>query len=126
MTKQILVVDDEESLRDLACTCLEDLGGWSVSAASSGPEALTKAEMAPLDAILLDVSMPEMDGFQCYEKLKANPATQTIPVILLTAKVLPDDRTRFAQMDIAGVITKPFDPILICNQVAELLQWEEN
>lgn len=125
MTKRILVVDDEDSLRDLACTCLEDLGGWQVIAAASGQEALLKAASNLLDAIILDVSMPEMDGFQCYQELKENPVTQTIPVILLTAKVLPDDRTRFAQMDLAGVITKPFDPMLICGQVAELLSWDE-
>lgn len=125
MTKRILVVDDEESLRDLACTCLEDLGGWEATAAASGQEALLQAETNTLDAILLDVSMPEMDGFQCYEKLKAQPMTQTIPIILLTAKVLPDDRTRFAQMEIAGVITKPFDPVLICDQIAELMGWTE-
>lgn len=123
MTKRILVVDDEASLRDLACICLEDLGGWEVISAASGQEALLKAETQPLDAILLDVSMPEMDGFQCYEKLQANPASQIIPVILLTAKVLPNDRTRFAQMAIAGVITKPFDPTLICDQIAEILAW---
>lgn len=124
MTKSVLVVDDEDSLRDLVCICLEDLGGWNVLAAASGQEALQKAAAHDLDAILLDVSMPGMDGFQCYEILKVNPNTQTIPVVLLTAKVLPDDRHRFAQMDIAGVITKPFDPILICDQVAELLGWD--
>ncbi|WAL62000.1 response regulator [Thermocoleostomius sinensis] len=123
MNRHILVVDDEASLRDLACTCLEDLGGWNTTAAASGQEALAKAESIPLDAILLDVSMPEMDGFQCYEQLKANPTTQSIPVVLLTAKVLPDDRTRFAQMEIAGVITKPFDPVSICDQLSELLHW---
>jgi CheY-like chemotaxis protein len=99
------------------------LGGWNTTAAASGQEALAKAESIPLDAILLDVSMPEMDGFQCYEQLKANPTTQSIPVVLLTAKVLPDDRTRFAQMEIAGVITKPFDPVSICDQLSELLHW---
>ena len=124
MTKRILVVDDEASLRDLASICLEDLGGWEVIAAASGQEALLKAGTNPLDAILLDVSMPDMDGFQCYSKLKDNPTTQPIPVILLTAKVLPDDRARFTQMEIAGVITKPFDPTLLCDQVAELLGWD--
>jgi CheY-like chemotaxis protein len=124
MNKRILVVDDEASLRDLASICLEDLGGWEVITAASGQEALLRAETHALDAILLDVSMPDMDGFQCYTTLKAKPATQTIPVILLTAKVLPDDRARFAQMQIAGVITKPFDPTLLCDQVAELLGWD--
>lgn len=124
MTRRVLVVDDEASLRDLACTCLEDLGGWQVMTAASGQDALLQAQIHPLDAILLDVSMPDMDGFQCYEQLKQNPSTQSIPVVLLTAKVLPDDRTRFAQMAIAGVITKPFDPTLICEQMAELLGWK--
>ncbi len=123
MTKRILLVDDEESLRELACICLEDLGGWEVIVAESGQEALLKAAIYPLDAILLDVSMPEMDGFQCYTRLKENPTTQSIPVILLTAKVLPDDRARFAQMEVVGVISKPFDPKQICNQIAELLDW---
>jgi CheY-like chemotaxis protein len=124
MTRNILIVDDEESLRDLACTCLEDLGGWNATSAESGHAALAHAAASHWDAILLDVSMPDLDGFHCYEELKQNPVTQAIPIILLTAKVLPDDRTRFEQMDIAGVITKPFDPILICAQVAEMLGWD--
>lgn len=124
MTKRILLVDDEESLRELASICLEDLGGWEVVVAESGQAALLKAESYSLDAILLDISMPEMDGFQCYEKLKENPQTRSIPIILLTAKVLPDDRARFAQMDIRGVIPKPFDPKCICAQIAAFLGWE--
>jgi CheY-like chemotaxis protein len=87
-------------------------------------EALLQAETNALDAILLDVLMPGMDGFQCYATLKAKPVTCTIPAILLTAKVLPDDRACFVRMEIAGVITKPFDPTLLCDQVAELLGWQ--
>ncbi|MBW4522688.1 MAG: response regulator [Scytolyngbya sp. HA4215-MV1] len=124
MTHCILVVDDEEALRELATMCLEDLGGWQVISAGSGVEGLKQAETQSVDAILLDVSMPNMDGFECYEKLKANPVTQTIPIVLLTAKVLPSDRTRFAQMEIAGVVTKPFDPTQICQQIAQFLNWE--
>ncbi|MDZ8187694.1 MAG: response regulator [Nostoc sp. ChiSLP02] len=123
MSKCILVIDDEESLRELACICLEDLGGWEAIAAESGDEGLLKVQEKAFDAILLDVSMPEMDGFQFYEELKANPTTKTIPVILLTAKVLPQDRSRFTQMDIAGIITKPFKPTLICEEIAQMLGW---
>ncbi len=125
MTKQILVVDDEEILRELICTCLEDLGGWNVILAASGAEGLLKAESAPLDAILLDVSMPEISGFQCCEVLKTNVTTQAIPIVLLTAKALAEDRDRFAKLDIAGIITKPFDPLLVCDQIVELLNWNE-
>lgn len=125
MPQRILVIDDEDSLRELAMTCLTDLGGWDVFTAESGATGLRHAEANPIDAILLDVSMPDMDGFQFYEKLKANPAIQAIPIILLTAKVLPSDRARFAQMEVAGIITKPFNPMLICEQIAELLGWSE-
>lgn len=124
MTPCILVIDDEESLRELAMTCLEDLGGWDVITAECGTQGLLQAESQAIDAILLDVSMPDMDGFEFYEQLKANSALQGIPVILLTAKVLPSDRDRFAQMDLAGIITKPFNPLVICQQVAELLGWD--
>jgi CheY-like chemotaxis protein len=125
MKKRILVIDDEDSLRELACTCLEDLGGWTAIEAASGREGLLQAQASPPDAILLDVSMPEMDGFEFYTHLKANSITQALPVIFLTAKVLPDDRAKFAGMNIAGFITKPFDPTLLCDQIAELLNWAD-
>ena len=126
MTKRILVIDDEEAIRELACACLEDLAGWEAVAAAGGHEGLLVAQSTALDAILLDVSMPNMDGVTCYQQLKEYPTTQAIPVILLTAKVLPDDQARFAEMAIAGVITKPFKPTLICAQIAELLNWDFN
>lgn len=124
MTNRILVIDDEEALRELACTCLEDLGEWDTIAAASGAEGIRQAQASVPDAILLDISMPDLDGFQCYAALKANAQTRSIPIILLTAKALSEDRDRFAQLDIAGVILKPFDPLLLCQQVAILLDWQ--
>jgi CheY-like chemotaxis protein len=122
-THHILVIDDEEEIREVVRACLEDLGGWEVVTAASGNEGLIKAQTERLDAILLDVSMPGMDGFRCFELLQENSKTQTVPVILLTAKVLPEDQARFEQMDIAGVITKPFNPVIICDQMAKILNW---
>lgn len=124
-TKQVLIVDDEERLRELVQACLEDLAGWATLSAKSGQEALklVREEAAAIDAILLDISMPDMDGFTVYEELQANQASRSIPVVVLTAKVLPSDRARFAQMGIAGVITKPFDPITIGDEVAKILGW---
>jgi len=92
---------------------------------ASGIEGLAGRQSKPGDAILLDVSMPNMDGFAVYEQLQANSLTKSIPVILLTAKVLPSDRAHFAQMGIAGVITKPFEPITISQEVADILGWQE-
>jgi CheY-like chemotaxis protein len=124
MTKKLLIVDDEERIRELVQACLEDLGGWDTLTAASGQEGLKIAQTeSHIDAIVLDVSMPEMDGFAVYKQLQANSATQSIPVILLTAKVLPSDRARFAQMGIAGVITKPFEPTSISEEIAEILGW---
>jgi CheY-like chemotaxis protein len=121
--KRILIVDDEEDIRDVVRVSLEEFAGWVTIMAASGVEGLQIAKTETLDLILLDISMPDMDGFQMCEELQATPETENIPVIVLTAKVLPSDRNRFANLNVAGVITKPFDPITIWRQVAEILSW---
>ena len=124
--KKILIVDDEERLRELVQACLEDLGGWETITAASGKECLEIVQTDKFDAIVLDVSMPGMDGFAVFERLQSNPMTQSIPVILLTARVLPRDRDRFSDMGVAGVIPKPIDPMTISTEIAEILGWEES
>ncbi len=123
MNKRILVVDDEKDIRRVVQISLEKFAGWQTIMAESGQEGLLKAKSETLDAILLDVSMPDMDGFEFFEQLQADANTRSIPVVLLTAKVLPSDRQRFAQMAVAGVISKPFDPMIFWKQVAETLRW---
>ena len=91
--------------------------------ANSGEEALKCLLAQDFAAILLDVQMPGMDGLATLQRLQENPTTQSVPVILLTAKVQPADRERFAQLGIAGVITKPFDPVQLASQVAQALGW---
>lgn len=121
--KRILIVDDEEDICQVVQASLEEFGGWQTLLAYSGQEGLTIAQSEQPDVILLDVSMPEMDGFEVFEKLRENQATQNIPVILLTSKVLARDRNRFTDLDLAGVITKPFNALTIWQQVADLLGW---
>lgn len=123
--RQILVVDDEDLLRELVQACLEDLAGWETMTAASGEECLQIAQTKPFDAILLDMSMPGMDGFEVYERLQSNLNTQAIPVILLTAKVLPSDRDRFEKMGVAGVIAKPIEPTTLTKAIAEILGWDQ-
>lgn len=123
MTKHILVIDDEADIRDVIQMSLEGFGGWQVMQAESGSEGLLKAKAEPFDAIILDISMPEMDGFECFELLQADLKTQMIPVVLLTAKALPSDRRRFAAMGVAGVIIKPFNSRQVWKQVAQILGW---
>ncbi|MBD0393954.1 MAG: response regulator, partial [Microcoleus sp. C1-bin4] len=73
--RQILVVDDEEHLRELVQACLEDLGGWKTVGARSGEECLQMLQIEQPNAILLDVSMPGMDGFAVYDRLQSDPIT---------------------------------------------------
>ena len=124
-TKRILVIDDDEDIQDVARVALEVVGGWEVITASSGSEGLRLAATEQPDAILLDVMMPDLDGIATLKQLKANPITQPIPVILLTAKVQSSDRDRFAQLDIIGIIAKPFKTMLFADRVAEILGWED-
>lgn len=121
--KKILIVDDEEDIRDVVRVSLEEFAGWLTVTATSGVEGLQIAQTEALDAILLDISMPDMNGLEMCEALQAHPETQKIPVIVLTAKVLPSDRRRFIDLDVAGIITKPFDPMIIWRQIAEILDW---
>lgn len=121
--KCILVIDDERNLCTVIQACLENLGGWEVLTALSGSEGLSIAQTQQPDAILLDVMMPDMDGVALFGELQTNPATQAIPVILLTAKVQSADLDQFAQLGVAGVIAKPFDPLTLVGQVASTLGW---
>lgn len=122
--KTILVIDDEDDIREVAQLSLEMVGGWKVLAASSGKHGLALALEEKPDAILLDVMMPEMDGPATFHQLKANSATENIPVIFLTAKVLSTDQRKFSDLAVTGVIAKPFDPMSLAYQLAKVLKWE--
>ncbi|HSF73795.1 MAG TPA: response regulator [Microcoleus sp.] len=123
--KQILIVDDQEHLRELVQLCLEDLAGWNTLVAASGQECLEILQTERPNAILLDISMPGMDGFAVYEFLQSNPITRSIPVILLTARVMSSDIANFAEMGVAGVIRKPFEATALPGKVAEILGWHD-
>jgi CheY-like chemotaxis protein len=119
--KHILLVDDEDDIREVASISLEAIGGWRVSSASSGIEGIAKAISERPDAILLDVMMPGIDGPTTFGRLQAQPATREIPVILLTAKAQGADLRHFEELGVAGVLTKPFDPMSLPGRVAEVL-----
>lgn len=123
MTRRILIIDDERDLRDIIQLSLEGFTDWETEAAGSGQEGLARVRVSRFDAILLDVSMPNMDGVQVFQQLQSDVATRAIPVILLTAKTLPSDRQQFAATGVTGLIGKPFDPTLIASQVADILGW---
>lgn len=118
---KILIIEDEEDIRRIAAVSLSKLGGMAVSEAGSGPEGLTKARNEMPDVILLDVMMPLIDGPATLQSLKNDPATASIPIIFLTAKAMDDDLRRLKELGAAGVLVKPFDPVMLPSQVEALL-----
>lgn len=120
---RILVVDDDDSVREITQLSLEVVAGWQVTAVDGGAAALVLAREHRPDAVLLDVMMPDMDGVTTFRHLQADEVTRSIPVILLTAKVQVGDRQLWDELDIAGVISKPFDPMALAGQVSEMLGW---
>lgn len=123
MSKKVLVVDDEDDIREVAALSLETIAGYQVLSARSGKMALEVAAAEQPDAVLLDVMMPDMDGPTTLQKLQAQPSTAHIPVVFLTAKVQPSERARFASLGAAAVLSKPFDPMTLANELATALGW---
>lgn len=124
MSHRILIIDDEDDIREVAALSLETVAGWDVAVASSGAQGLVRAAEYNPDAILLDVMMPGMDGPTTFRELRKNPATAKIPVLLLTAKVQSSDQRRFADLGVDGVLFKPFDPLTLHQQIADTLGWK--
>jgi CheY-like chemotaxis protein len=119
----LLLIDDEDDIRDVATVTLELTGGWEIAAAGSGRTGLALARELRPDAILLDVMMPDMDGPATLVALQSDDATRDIPVIFLTAKVQAADRRRFAELGVRDVIAKPFDPMTLASRIQEILGW---
>lgn len=120
-TQRILVIDDDEPVQMVVQSCFEELAGWEVVTANSGPEGLAKAIAEPPDAIILDMMMPGMDGLAFLQHLKANPKTQSIPVVVLTARTDLLQNYNYSAYGVVRTIAKPFDPISLVHQVAQAL-----
>jgi CheY-like chemotaxis protein len=121
--RRLLVIDDDDGIREVAQVSVEVVAGWEVMTAASGTEGLERARAERPDAILLDVMMPGLDGPSTLDRLRADDDLRATPVIFLTAKVQAAERTKFAAMDVAGLIAKPFDPMELAGQIATLLGW---
>lgn len=121
--RHLLLIDDEEHIREVAGLSLEMTKGWTVTTASGGAPGIVLAGTCAPDAILLDVMMPDMDGPSTLRALQLQEATRLIPVIFMTAKVQAADRLKLMQLGVQGIIAKPFDPIALGDQINELLAW---
>ena len=121
MIKKVLIVDDDDDVREATQICLEVTSDWQIFTASSGKEGLSEAIAQQPDLILLDVMMPGMDGLETFRELQANVTTRSIPVILLTAKAQPAELRVFTKLQVEDVITKPYDPFDLSDRVAKVL-----
>ncbi len=121
MRNKILVVDDDAELVELVSFNLKQ-AGYSVTAASNGVDAIKKARSSAPDLIVLDVMMPELDGFAVCEILRRDTSTASIPIMMLTA--LSSELGRMAGLGsgASDFITKPFSPRLLLARVEELLK----
>jgi CheY-like chemotaxis protein len=125
LMRRVLIIDDEDDIREVAALSLEATADWEIFTASSGKEGIRVAAAEKPDAILMDVMMPEMDGPTTFKQMQLIPALAGIPVVLLTAKVQGVDQRRFAGLGVAAVLFKPFDPLTLAAQISEVLGWQD-
>ena len=123
MARRILTCDDEKHIVRLIQVNLERQG-YEVITAFNGAECLEKVEADRPDLIVLDVMMPEMTGFEVLEALKKNPETESIPVIMLTARAQDADVLRGWQSGVECYLTKPFNPMELIAFVKRIFSME--
>ena len=116
----ILVADDDEDILTLV-TAVLTRSGHEVIPARNGTEALAAARDRHPDLAVLDVAMPELDGLEVLERLRGDPDTRDLPVVLLSARVQEDDVARGFATGANAYVRKPFTPQELTERVAELL-----
>jgi two-component system cell cycle response regulator DivK len=120
MSKRILVVEDHEDnrriLRDLLTSA-----GYEMVEAVTGEEGVAMAEMHRPDLILMDIQLPELNGYEATRRIKADPALRPIPIIAVTSYALSGDDVMAYEAGCAGYITKPFSPRQLLGKIREYL-----
>ncbi len=121
MRQRILIVDDEMDLRELlGFNFLQ--AGYTLITASDGAAAIAEAKLWTPAAIILDLNMPGLNGFTVCERLRQEPATRAIPIIILTADSADQSRVLALKLGATAYLTKPFSPRGFIARVAEIIQ----
>jgi twitching motility two-component system response regulator PilG len=118
--KKILIVEDEESLLKLESILLTSKG-YQVEGVADGLAALEAVKNHEPDLVLLDIMLPEIDGFEVCRRIKEDPSTKHIPVIMLTAKKSREDMARGEQVGADWYITKPFKSAMVIETIQRFI-----
>ncbi len=116
---RLVLIDDDPDLRKLIALALSFSAGWDVTTAAGGVEGIDEVRRIKPDAVVVDIMMPEVDGYEVCRRLKADPETAAIPVVFLTARTQIDE-AQIRELGAAGVIIKPFDTDTIAERILEL------
>lgn len=119
---KILHVEDDPDIQLIAHMVLVDLGGYDVLQCASGAEAVEKAESFAPDMMVLDYMMPGMNGLVTLRALREIPTLQKVPAAFMTAKILDLHPSELADLGVVGIISKPFDPVSLPDQISRLWQ----
>ena len=119
--RRIVLVEDDDSIRLIAQLSLETLGGHQVLALASGEDAVARAAGFSPDLLLLDVSMPGMDGPETLAALRKQPGLADVPAVFLTAHTQPAKVSEIRSLGAVDVIAKPFDPEHLVERLARVL-----
>lgn len=120
---KVLVVDDDDGVRDVIQFSLEAVAGWTTLATNSGQEGIAIAKSQQPDLILLDMMMPDEDGIAVLKQLQSDPLTQSIPIIFLTAKAQMIEKEKIIGLGSKGLIMKPFKAQDLVQQIKQILNW---
>lgn len=118
---KILVVEDDDMLKEMMVEAL-GLMDHEVSTAGNGHEALERVEASPPDLILMDIGMPEMDGYEATRRLKASPTSRAIPIVALTAHASSSDRQKVLEAGADDYESKPVDFAKLFQKIDDLLE----
>jgi phosphate regulon transcriptional regulator PhoB len=121
MAQRVLIVEDEPDIRELLVFHLER-EGYQVAKARSGVEAVRLAQTSPPDLVLLDLMLPEMDGLEVCRRLRRDPVTQAIPIVMLTARGDEVDRVLGLELGADDYVVKPFSPRELVARIRAVLR----
>jgi two-component system alkaline phosphatase synthesis response regulator PhoP len=119
--RRLLLIDDDDDIRVIARVAIEAADGWTVTTASDGETGVALAADGAFDAVVVDLMMPGLDGEATIRRLRAQPATQQTPIVLMTAS--PEIVDWDDELGVAGIVRKPFDAISLPADIGRLCGW---